>query len=292
MSLGGKYSHKVSPSGFEMNSLRIYTSYNMATAGTGKNTHSAADIAQVELRMIQARWTGNVRYNYIHSKFKTLYESTLTNGVYIRENISNNNVCHNHRMEGDIGKDWKHLRTKLGLNCKYDWSHYNILFNKQKTSAGSNRLSSTLSLFMRPWRIFNFEAHSSFSLSKQCSTTSSHLYRSFFHTLNLFATPARWVFAIKNECHHSADRSEKFDLYSSAHAAYKTQKYELRLDCKNLWGYNKREYKAISILGTNASKGNSGNPHLLALTCEKTRKAMASKSFSSSPHIFHKLNDT
>ena len=75
MSLGGKYSHKVSPSGFEMNSLRIYTSYNMATAGTGKNTHSAADIAQVELRMIQARWTGNVRYNYIHSKFKTLYES-------------------------------------------------------------------------------------------------------------------------------------------------------------------------------------------------------------------------
>lgn len=114
----------------------------------------------------------------------------------------------------------------------------------------------------------------------------------FFHTLNLFATPARWVFAIKNECHHSADRSEKFDLYSSAHAAYKTQKYELRLDCKNLWGYNKREYKDISILGTNASKGNSGNPHLLALTCEKTRKAMASKSFSSSPHIFHKLNDT
>lgn len=92
MSLGGKYSHKVSPSGFEMNSLRIYTSYNMATAGTGKNTHSAADIALVELRMIQARWTGNVRYNYIHSKFKTLYESTLANGVYIRENSKSNGI--------------------------------------------------------------------------------------------------------------------------------------------------------------------------------------------------------
>ena len=253
MHLGGKYSHNFSPSGFEMNNLRIYTSYNLATAGTGKNSYSTADLAQIELTTNVAGWIGNIRYNYIHSKFATLYESTLANGVYIRESVSDNNRCDNHSLEGSIGKERKHLRTKFGLNCRYDWSHYCILLNEQKGTAGNNRLATTLSLSMRPWKIFNFEEQSSFTLSKQYSTANKHLYRSFSHALNLFVTPTRWVFAMKNECYHSTDGSEKFFIFSSTYAAYKNQKYELRLDCKNLWGYNKREYKSISALGTNYS---------------------------------------
>lgn len=84
------YSHSFSPSGFyEVNPLRIYTSYNMASSGTGANNHSSGDNFSTSLRYNTPGygWSGDLRYAYNTSHYNTLYESKLVNGVYTRQSV-------------------------------------------------------------------------------------------------------------------------------------------------------------------------------------------------------------
>ena len=248
------YQHTFTPSGFEeTDPLRVYTSYNYATSGTGKNNHSSGDNASLRINYQQPGygWNGSLSYNFTSSKFSTLYESTLNGGVYIRESVNEKNSSQNNSVQASIGHRFRRMRTDLGLTCDYGWRNYQILYDKVKRDSKGQNFSMMFHLNMRPLRIFNFEENSTFYLSRQTSIASTTLYRNFSHKLNLFLTPGSFVFAMKNECRHSADGSEKFSLFSDLSASFKTKKYELKLICNNLWGTNKREYKSITDLGSN-----------------------------------------
>ena len=251
-----RYQHTFSPSGFEeTDPLRVYSSYNYATAGTGKNNHSSGDDVFVSLRYQQPGygWNWSTSYNYRTSKYNTLYESTLNGGVYIRESINEENKSRNNNLQGTIGHSFRRMRTNITLRGMYGWRNSQILYNKVKRDCRNQNFTMAMDFSMRPCRIFNFEEHSSFSLSRQTSVVSPVLYRSFAHQLDAFLTPGNFVIALKNECRHSADGSEKFSFFSDASLSYKAREYELRLLCNNLWGTNKRKYKSISMLGTSYS---------------------------------------
>lgn len=271
LSLSADYSHSFSPSGFEMNALRTYTSYNYASRGSGINSHSTGDNVSVGLKYnnMGTGWNVSANYSYGSSRFSTLYESALNAGVYVREIVSGNNVSENQKVGVLISKSFDSMHTRVSLNSNYEWSAYDYLFNKEICRSGMKNVSSQFMLSMRPWKIFNFTTSSTFYLSRQNTVCHTTLYRNFFHTLNLFLTPGHFVAGMKNDCRHSADNSEKFSLYSSAYVSYKTKKYELRLDLNNLWGTNKREYKSVSVLGKTYS-----------VTELRPREFLASVSFS------------
>lgn len=252
----GSYRHTFSPTGFEtVNPLRIYTSYNMASSGNGANNHSSGDEFRTSLRYDNPGfgWSANAGYSYNTEHFNTLYESNMMDGVYVRHSVDQSSKSTRQSVYGSVGRSSRVMRTNVSLSCDYSWSNYDIMYQGMKTRSDMNSFRTSLSWKMRPWRIFNFEENSSFSISKQSSVGASTVYRNFSHSLKLFLQPGLWQLSMTNECLHSPDGSEKFSFYSDAALSYKNQKYEFLLTCKNLWGTNKREYRYISPMGTNYS---------------------------------------
>lgn len=250
------YRHTFSPSGFyEVNPLRVYTSYNMASSGTGANNHSSGDNASTSLyyQTPGFGWNGNIQYSYGTSHYNTLYESKLVDGVYTRNSIDENSRSVNQSVGGGIGRSFRTMRTRLNLSCNYSWSNYDIMYQGAKTKSNMKGLDAGFSWSMRPWKIFNFEERSSFHISKQTSAGRSAVYRNFYHTLKMYLNPGSWQLSMSGECRHSPDGSEKFNFYSDAALSYKTQKYELGITCKNLMGTNKREYRSLSVTGSSYS---------------------------------------
>lgn len=250
------YSHTFSPSGFyEVNPLRIYTSYNMASSGTGANNHSSGDSFSSRLRYSTPGygWSGDLSYTYNTSHYNTLYESKLVEGVYTRQSVDEGSRSVTQDIDGGIGHSFRAMRTRLNLSCGYSWSSYDIMYQGEKTRSDMKGFSTRFSWSMRPCKIFNFEEYSSFNISWQESVGRNTVYRNFYHTLNLYLQPGNWQLKVKNECRHSPDGSEKFNFYSDAALSYKTQKYELALTCNNLLGENKREYRSLSVTGSSYS---------------------------------------
>ena len=254
-SLHTNYRHTFSLSGFEENNMRIYTSYNNATSGTGKNNHSAGDNADIRLSFQEPGfgWGTTVGYTFNTSRYNTLYESTLNEGVYIRESMDEENTTVNNTLRFNLSRSFRHMRTRITIGNDYSWSHYDILLNHAKTRSMMRNYNAFVMLKMRPCKIFNFDERSTFALSRQESAGRKTSTRHFFHTLNLYLVPGNWQLAMKNECRHSPDGSEKFSFYSTMKLAYKTQHYDLAVNCNNLWGTNKREYRSITTLGTSYS---------------------------------------
>lgn len=252
----GSYSHSFSPSGFEtVNPLRVYTSYNYASSGTGQHDHSTGDNASIDVHYLNPSygWDANLRYNYQTNHYKHLYESQLHDGVYIRESVSEDNRSSNQNVGGSLGRSFRPMRTHVMVRADYGWSGCDILYDKEKMESRMRSLSLYLKWRMRPFRIFSVEESSSFHYYHQLSKVRSSSTRSFSHTMNLYLQPGSWQLKVSGECRHSPDRSEKFTFFSDATLSYKTQKYELSFTCKNLVGTDRREYRSISTTGSSYS---------------------------------------
>lgn len=144
------------------------------------------------------------------------------------------------------------LRTKWRLSSNYNVRNFDIVRKGKAIRSGNRSLVFSFSTSMRPCKWFYFEESSSYSQSWQRSVVegqSNPIYRSFYHTLNLFFQPGSWQLKMTNECSHSKDGSVSFNIYSDAQLSYKTKAYELLLTCKNLWGENKREFKNFFRFG-------------------------------------------
>lgn len=252
----GSYKHTFTPTGFEtVNPLRIYTSYNMASSGNGINNHSEGDAFSTNLRYDNPGfgWNTDIGYSYTTEHFNTLYESGMVDGVYVRHSVDQTSRSTSQAVRGNIGRSSRVMRTNINLSCSYSWSDSYIMYQGQKTKSDMSTFVASLSWKMRPWRIFNFEEQSSFSINRQSSVGASNIFRNFSHRLKLFLQPGLYQLSMTNECLHSPDGSEKFSFYSDASLSYKNQKYELMLTCRNLWGTNKREYRYMSVMGTTYS---------------------------------------
>ena len=145
------------------------------------------------------------------------------------------------------------MGTQITLSGSYNVSDFDIMRSGVKMASGMRMLSLGLSFKMRPSKWFYFEENSSMSQSKQKAveaSASDPVYRSFYHTLNLFFQPGKWQLKLTNSCSHSKDGSVKFNIYSDAELSYKTKAYELLLNCRNLWGENKSEIRSMSELGS------------------------------------------
>ena len=250
------YSHSFSPSGFyEVNPLRIYTSYNMASSGTGANNYSSGNSFSSRLRYSTPGygWNGSLSYTYNTSHYNTLYDSKLVDGVYTRQSVDEGSRSIGQNIDGNIGCSFRAMRTRLNLSCNYTWSSFDIMYQEEKTKSDMKGFSTRFSWSMRPCKFFNFEEYSTFYISWQESAGRNTVYRNFSHSLDLYLQPGSWQLKVTNECRHSPDGSEKFNFYSDAALSYKTQKYELALTCKNLLGENKREYRSLSITGSSYS---------------------------------------
>lgn len=249
------YSHSFNQSGFyTVNPLRIYTAYNSASSGTGTIDNTKGDMFTVSfLKMaMSAGINYNISYTYSARRYNHLYESALSNGVYIRESVNEDSRNTSHSVSGSLGYYFRSLRTKAELSSSYSNTAYDLMLGGNKTRGGNQAMNIGVSFNFRPWKIFYVDGRSSYNRNWQKSVTGSGMgaiYSSFSHSLDLYLQPGQWQLKMENTCSHSKDGSEKFNIYSTASLSYKTRHYELAVSCNNLWGENKHEYKSISELG-------------------------------------------
>ncbi len=253
------YGHSFNQSGFyTVNPIRVYTSYNMATSGTGQLDNNSNDNVRVSWNssMPGNGLTYGANYIYSASHVSSLYESRLDDGVYVREAVNKKSTTNTHSMSVNVSYFFRWMRTRLKLLPSYSIYNFDLLRNGVAMRSGNHSLNVRFSAEMRPCKWFYFEESSSYNQSQQRSVTEgqkNHVYRNFNHSLNLYFQPGSWQLKISNNCSHSKDGSVNFNVYSDAQLSYKTKVYELLLACKNLWGENKREYKSFSVLGSSYS---------------------------------------
>ena len=269
------YGHSFNQSGFyTVNPVRLYTSYNMATSGTGQLDNNSGDNVRVSWNstMPGNGFSYGANYSYSTSHVSSLYESRLDDGVYVREAVNRKSTANSHNISANLGYFFRWMHTRLKLFPSYNVSNFDLIRNGVTMRSGNRSLYVRFSAEMRPCKWFYFEESSTYSQSQQRSVTDGQknpTYRIFHHSLNLFFQPGSWQLKITNDCSHSKDGSVNFNIYSDAQLSYKTKVYELLLTCKNLWGENKREYKSFSALGSSYS-----------VTEYRPREIMASVIFS------------
>ncbi len=249
------YGHSFNQSGFYVvNPVRLYTSYNMATSGTGQLDNNSSDNVRVSWNsdMPGTGFSYGLFYGYATRHLSSLYESHLDNGVYVREAVNKKSSTNNHNLSANVGYIFSWMHTRLKFSPSYNVSNFDVIRGGVAMHSGNRSMNARFSVEMRPCKWFFFEESSSYNQSWQKSVVQGQknpTYRNFHHSLNLFFQPGSWQLKVSNECSHSNDGSVNFNLYSDAQLSYKTKVYELLLTCKNLWGENKREYKSFTSLG-------------------------------------------
>lgn len=255
-SLTASYLHSFSPGGFlTISPLRLYTSYNYASSGSGKLDETFADNGNLQINYsdLTKGWSASGSFRMARTKFSQIYESTLNDGVYIRKGTDEDNVSTNSALSFSINKSFRSWRARIGMNSSFNWNESELMFAGKKATSRTNRFTMELRASARPSKLFYFEEQSMFMQSEQKTFEGSKVMRSFSHTLKLFLQPDRWQMEWDNECRHSNDGSERFSFFSDISVSYKTQKYEITAKCSNILGKNKREFKFFFPTGSTYS---------------------------------------
>ena len=202
--VSGNYSYRWSPNDIaDMSRLPIYTDYITQRQSSGQLEHTSGQNASLGLnyRNVATGFFGSANGSYSHSGDAVIYRSRLVGNVYTRE-------ATDYRQNSD--------------NCR------------QNMRSGN----ATLRFSMKPTRWLSIEEESAYRYSHRSRTDA---LQSMEHQLKIFLLPGKWQIEWMNELYHSNDESVSTNYFSDLSISYRTNTYEIGLQCSNLFGT--REYR-------------------------------------------------
>lgn len=249
------YNYRYSPNDFYVASpLRVYTTYNMATSGTGIFDHGSSHSGNASFTYRDAKGKSStiISYYFTRSKSGQLYNSRLEDGIYVREAVGGRNVSQSHSVRLNSNRSFGWLNSKIGLTGSYEWNKIDVLLSGKPTAIKGNVYSIGETFSLHPILWMTVSQASSFNAS--CNKNAAfyqHYTRFFNHRLDLTLTPGKWQMEWKNECYHSNDKDMKFSFFSDLSVSYRTKAYELGVFCYNLLGRNRYEHRFVTAESMN-----------------------------------------
>lgn len=167
--------------------------------------------------------------------------STRLDGIVLYDEaagVSSNTDMFSVRASASKSFDWMGLLAKLSV--RRSWNRYDIMVSGRAVpyESESGRVGLSISAKPMPWLLLDLS--SSFSDSRQAQRGAKAgqggTLRSFEHSLDVCVMPGRWVIEWGNELYHSNDKSVSTSFFSDISVSYKTRRYELGLELRNIFG--------------------------------------------------------
>ncbi len=255
VSFNAHYSYTYSPNDFySVSPLRVYTSYNLASSGTGIFDHGSGHTANASLIYRDLKGAGNAMllYNFSRTKSGQLYSSRLSDGVYVREAVGGRNITENNsiRLSGSKPLHW--LGSKINLACGYSWNETGLLLSGKPIQSKGESFNVSETFSVHPTLQVTITQTTTYNNYRSKNTTLSHRsIQTFNHHLDFIFMPGKWQMEWKNECYHSNDKDMKFSFFSDLSVSFRTKAYELGVFCYNLLGRNRYEHRFVTAESMN-----------------------------------------
>lgn len=223
----------------------IYTSYRMITAHSGSLEHRGNHAVALRLKYqhpikgqfatLNASW--NRRTNEV------LYQSTLQSSIYKQTPTEERYNASSYSLSADLAKSFFRWRTLITLKGRQVWSDYYLLIKNQQEPWQLQDSELSLALSMQPSKVISYELSSKMKSYKQINrrdpSISNPRITTFTHALELFIFPMNKLeIGCKSELYHYTDKKLQSHLFTDAHIAYKMDRYDFRLSCRNIFGNN------------------------------------------------------
>lgn len=228
----------------------IFTSYRVVTAHTGSLEQRGNHAVILGLKYqhpikgqfasINASW--NKRTNEV------LYQSVLQTSIYRQIPTEQRYHASSYFLNANLAKSFYWCRTLISLRGRQLWSDYYLLNRDEKAPWQMQNTELSLALSMQPAKYISYELTSKILSNKQVNkedrSISNPRITSFSHTLELFIFPLKHLeIGCKSEFYHHTDKSLQNNLFTDAHIAYKKDRYEFRLSCRNVFGNNQYQMR-------------------------------------------------
>lgn len=223
----------------------IYTSYRVVTAHTGNLEHRGNHVVALGLKYqhpikgqfasINASW--NRRTNEV------LYQSTLQSSIYKQTPTEQRYDASSYLLNVNLTKSFYWWRTLITLKGRQLWSDYYLLMRNEKEPWQMQNTELSFALSMQPAKYISYELTSKMlsnkQVNKEARSISNPQITSFTHALELFIFPLKNLeLGCKSEFYYYTDKSLQGNVFTDAHMAYKMDRYEFRLSCRNILGNN------------------------------------------------------
>ena len=239
--VSGNYSYRWSPNDIaDMSRLPIYTDYITQRQGSGQLEHTSGQNASLGLnyRNVATGFFGSANGSYSHSDDAVIYRSRLVGNVYTREATDYRQNSDNYSLYANIGQSFFWMKLSISLSGRYSWNSYDLLIGNVLSRQNARNGSATLRFSMKPTRWLSIEEESAYRFSQRSRTDA---LQSMEHQLKLFLLPGKWQIEWMNELYHSNDESVSTNYFSDLSISYRTNTYEIGLQCSNLFGT--RDYR-------------------------------------------------
>lgn len=174
----------------------VFTDYMSLSQGVGSLMNSRS-------RIIMHSWrynnpihglSGNVGFTYNHTSGIPLYNSTYTEGFYMRKANGEESDADTYMLNGRISKSVGWGKLSLALSGTVNWYNYDLILSNVRTPVHQRYATTGMEISWHPLSWLSAEEKSDINFSRQSSqsagVTETSL-RYFRHQLNLFLMPGK-----------------------------------------------------------------------------------------------------
>lgn len=251
--LSSSYSMNHTPRSLsDISSSIIYRDYIHLKEGTGYMDESTTHIVSggIRYKHLTSGLFASLTGTYLNSRNQILYSSILTNGVYRSKATDRRSSMNSIRMEARLTKSIPWNRLHAGLSLSYHETHYDLLVNESITPFTLKDYLASFDVAMQPCDWFAVEEASYASIAQQGSeaqpSSDNDRLASYQHVIKAYFMPGKWQIEWAGEIYHSNDESVSFNFFSDFSVAYRTERYELALQCNNILGNETYERRMMT----------------------------------------------
>lgn len=260
LSIHGGYS--VSTRGFlASTALPYYSSYLLLAEGPGRPglTRSLSTGGIVRYEDSMRSLFAHMQLIYMRRWGDLLYKRALKGPVYHRIATDRTGGSDLLLVGGRVSKGFGWGLFTAALSGDYSRQSYQLLVGEEVRPFLSHMGTLHLEAYYHPLESLSVELDSSGSLSRVAppeGMTGTQLL-SFYHTLKVYYMPGRWELKWESELFHSPDKSVTRSFFTDLSLAYRADRWEAGLECRNLAGttsYGRRvigpesEYASMTLL--------------------------------------------
>lgn len=219
----------------------LFTDYMSLTQGAGALMNSRSQMVLHSWRYSNPvhGLTGFVGFTYNHTIGVPLYNSSYTEGFYVRKASGEESDADSYRFNGRISKAIGWGKLSIALSGSVNWYDYDLMLSNIRTPINQRYSTMGLEVSWHPLPWLSVEEKSDVNFNRQSSSSlaiEKTALRYFRHQLNIFLMPGKWQIECRNEYYHSNDNTISNNYFCDIKASYRTKAYEIGLTCTNIFG--------------------------------------------------------
>lgn len=250
-SLGYSYDMKTLNS-WQTSLLPLFTDYHTLRKGNGKingeYTHTIS--SNLTYKKTKHGFFANFATTWNLFRNQYIYQNEVHNGIYFNNITVLQANIYDFSLHAQVSKScrWSKLFMRLSFYLNYLDNKILMLNEIAPCTTNNTELDIDISLQPTDWLSIKEKSSWSQSINDICSKVKSNKEKVnlFFHEINVYLMPGKWVIHWKNELYHTSGKTMYRNFFSDISCSYRTKTYEIGITISNIRGSSSYEQKIIT----------------------------------------------